>query len=79
MAPDVRGASLVALAEGVAAKKWKSRDLVEAYLDRIARLDKKIGAFLLLDADGARLLRQTVERFDYQKLIDHVQEGQGHV
>ena len=62
MPPDVRGASLVALAEGVAAKKWKSRDLVEAYLDRIARLDKKIGAFLLLDADGARRAADAIDK-----------------
>jgi hypothetical protein len=31
-----------------------------------------------LDADRGRVLRQTVERFDYQKLIDYVQGGEGH-
>jgi hypothetical protein len=31
-----------------------------------------------LDAESARVLRQTVERFDYQKLIDYVQGVQGH-
>jgi aspartyl-tRNA(Asn)/glutamyl-tRNA(Gln) amidotransferase subunit A len=62
VAPEVRGASLVALAEGVAAKKWKSRDLVEAYLDRIARLDKKIGSFLLVDGEGARRAADAIDK-----------------
>jgi len=62
MAPDVRGASLTALAAGVAAKTWKSRDLVEAYLDRIARLDKKLGCFLLIDSDGARRGADAIDR-----------------
>jgi aspartyl-tRNA(Asn)/glutamyl-tRNA(Gln) amidotransferase subunit A len=62
MAPDVRGASLTALAAGVAAKTWKSRDLVEAYLDRIARLDKKLGCFLLIDGEGARKGRDAIDK-----------------
>lgn len=62
MAPEVRGATLTELAAGVAAKKWKSRDLVEAYLDRIAKLDEKIGAFLLVDAEGARKAADAVDK-----------------
>jgi Asp-tRNA(Asn)/Glu-tRNA(Gln) amidotransferase A subunit family amidase len=62
MAPDVRGASLTTLAAGVAAKTWKSRDLVEAYLDRIARLDNKLGCFLLLDSAGARRGADAIDR-----------------
>jgi aspartyl-tRNA(Asn)/glutamyl-tRNA(Gln) amidotransferase subunit A len=62
MAPEVRGLSLVEQAEGVANKKWKSRDLVEAYLDRIARLDKTIGAFLLVDAAGARRAADAIDQ-----------------
>ena len=62
MAPEVRGLSLVEQAEGVAGKKWKSRELVEAYLDRIARLDKKIGAFLRVDADGARRAADAIDK-----------------
>ena len=62
MAPDVRGASLTALAAGVAAKTWKARDLVEAYLDRIARLDKKLGCFLLIDGEGARRAADAIDR-----------------
>jgi aspartyl-tRNA(Asn)/glutamyl-tRNA(Gln) amidotransferase subunit A len=62
MAPDVRGASLTALAAGVAAKNWKSRDLVEAYLERIARLDKKLGCFLLIDGEGARTKADAIDK-----------------
>ena len=31
-----------------------------------------------IDVESARILRQTVEQFDYQKLIDYVQAGGGH-
>ncbi len=61
MAPEVRGASLLALAEGVATRKWKARDLVEAYLDRIARLDPKLGAYLRVDAAGARAAADAID------------------
>jgi aspartyl-tRNA(Asn)/glutamyl-tRNA(Gln) amidotransferase subunit A len=62
MAPEVRGATLTSLAAGVVAKKWKSRDLVEAYLDRIARLDPKLGCFLLVDGEGARKAADAVDK-----------------
>ena len=62
MAPEVRGATLTSLAAGVAAKKWKSRDLVEAYLDRIARLDTKLGCFLLVDGEGVRKAADAVDK-----------------
>jgi aspartyl-tRNA(Asn)/glutamyl-tRNA(Gln) amidotransferase subunit A len=62
MTPEVRGASLCALAEGVATRKWKSRDLVEAYLERIARLDKQIGSFLLVDGEGARRSADAIDK-----------------
>jgi aspartyl-tRNA(Asn)/glutamyl-tRNA(Gln) amidotransferase subunit A len=52
--PEVVGASVATLADGVKARRWRARDLVEAYLDRIARLDGKLGCFLLVDAEGAR-------------------------
>ena len=51
---DVRGASIASMAEGIRGRKLKARDLVEAYLDRIARLDPALGAYLLVDAAGAR-------------------------
>jgi aspartyl-tRNA(Asn)/glutamyl-tRNA(Gln) amidotransferase subunit A len=53
-APALAGASITALAAGVRAGRWKARDLVDAYLDRIERLDGKVGSFLLVDAAGAR-------------------------
>jgi len=49
---------------------------VHADYDRLMALADQIAG---LDADLARVLRQTVERFDYQKLIDYAQGGQGHV
>jgi aspartyl-tRNA(Asn)/glutamyl-tRNA(Gln) amidotransferase subunit A len=52
--PQVLGASIADLADGVRARKWKARELVESYLDRIARLDGRLGCYLLVDADGAR-------------------------
>jgi aspartyl-tRNA(Asn)/glutamyl-tRNA(Gln) amidotransferase subunit A len=62
MSPEIRGATLTALAAGVAAKKWKSRDLVEAYLDRIGKLDKQLGCFLLVDAEGARKAADAIDK-----------------
>jgi aspartyl-tRNA(Asn)/glutamyl-tRNA(Gln) amidotransferase subunit A len=53
-APEVVGASIAALADGVRARRWTARDLVEAYLDRVRRLDETLGCFLLVDGDGAR-------------------------
>jgi aspartyl-tRNA(Asn)/glutamyl-tRNA(Gln) amidotransferase subunit A len=52
--PAVVGASIASLADGVRAGRWKARDLVEAYLDRIARLDQTLGCYLLVDQAGAR-------------------------
>ncbi len=48
---------------------------IHADYDRLMALADQIAG---LDADSARVLRQTVERFDYQKLIDYVQGVQGH-
>jgi len=60
--PEVRGASLRELAAGIVARKWKSRDLVDAYLDRIKRLDEKLGCFLLVDEAGARKAADAIDR-----------------
>ena len=51
---SVTGISLTDLGAGVRSRKWKARDLVESYLDRIGRLNQKIGCYLLVDAEGAR-------------------------
>jgi aspartyl-tRNA(Asn)/glutamyl-tRNA(Gln) amidotransferase subunit A len=53
-APALAGATIAGLAEGVRAGKWKARELVDAYLDRVERLDRQVGSFLLVDAAGAR-------------------------
>ncbi len=60
-APDVAGASIATLADGVRAGRWKARDLVEAYLDRVDRLDHALGCFLLVDASGARAKADAVD------------------
>jgi aspartyl-tRNA(Asn)/glutamyl-tRNA(Gln) amidotransferase subunit A len=60
-APEVRGASIGGLAEGVRAGRWSARDLVEAYLDRVERLGGRLGAFLRVDAAGARRKADAVD------------------
>ena len=82
-APEVRGASLRELAAGVAARTWKSRDLVDAYLDRIKRLDEKLGCFLLVDEAGARKAADAIDRKvaagDSVGPLAGVQIGRAHV
>ncbi len=58
---DARGATAVAIADGVRAGKWLARDVAEQYLDRIARLDGALGCYLLVDADGARRRADAVD------------------
>ena len=58
---DARGATAVAIADGVRAGNWLARDVVEQYLDRIARLDGALGCYLLVDADGARRRADAVD------------------
>jgi aspartyl-tRNA(Asn)/glutamyl-tRNA(Gln) amidotransferase subunit A len=59
--PDLRGATIATLAAGVRERRWRSRDLVEGYLDRIARLDGQLGSFLRVDGDGARAAADAVD------------------
>ncbi len=59
--PNVAGATIASLAEGVRSRKWKARDLVDAYLDRIGRLDKALGCYLLVDTEGARKRADAVD------------------
>jgi aspartyl-tRNA(Asn)/glutamyl-tRNA(Gln) amidotransferase subunit A len=56
-----RGATAVAIADGVRAGKWSARDVAEQYLERIARLDGALGCYLLVDADGARRRADAVD------------------
>lgn len=60
-APNIVGASVVDLAAAVRGRKVKARDLVEAYLDRIGRVNPKIGAYLRVDAPGARAQADAVD------------------
>ncbi|MCI5778775.1 MAG: Asp-tRNA(Asn)/Glu-tRNA(Gln) amidotransferase subunit GatA [Lentisphaeria bacterium] len=48
---DIRKATLHALADGLAKKEFSSRELCQAYLDRIDAEDGKIGAFLEIDRE----------------------------
>jgi len=50
---DVGDFTLTTLAEAIRAKKLSAVEAVTACLDRIARLDDKLHAFIALDADGA--------------------------
>ena len=52
---------VAAIADGVRAGKLRARDVTEAYLDRIARLDGALGCYLLVDADGARRRADAVD------------------
>jgi aspartyl-tRNA(Asn)/glutamyl-tRNA(Gln) amidotransferase subunit A len=60
-APDPLATSVQELAAGVRAGRFRARELTEAYLDRIQRLDGKLGAFLLVDATGARAQADAVD------------------
>jgi len=61
-ASAVRGASIATLADGVRAGRWKARDLTEAYLDRVARLDGALGTYLLVNGAGARRRADEIDR-----------------
>jgi aspartyl-tRNA(Asn)/glutamyl-tRNA(Gln) amidotransferase subunit A len=50
---DVSDFTLTTLAEAIRAKKLSAVEAVSACLDRIARLDDKLHAFIAVDADGA--------------------------
>ncbi len=58
---DIVGAAIAELASAVRTRQIRSRDLVEAYLDRIERLDKALGCYLLVDGEGARRKADAVD------------------
>ena len=43
------------LAQGLRARRFTAADVVEACLERIARIDPALNSFVALDADGARM------------------------
>ena len=49
---------------------------IHADYDRLMALADQLAG---LDVGSARVLRQTIERFDYQRLIEYAQGGEGHV
>ena len=59
---DVRGAGIADLAQAVRSGQLKARDLTEAYLDRVARLDPVLGTYLLVDGAGARHRADDIDR-----------------
>jgi aspartyl-tRNA(Asn)/glutamyl-tRNA(Gln) amidotransferase subunit A len=58
---EVRGSSIVEIADGVRSGERRAREVAEAYLDRIARLDPALGCYLLVDAAGARRRADAVD------------------
>jgi aspartyl-tRNA(Asn)/glutamyl-tRNA(Gln) amidotransferase subunit A len=60
-APPVLGATIAELAQGVRARRFSARALTEAYLERIGQIDPLLGAYLLVDATGARAQADAVD------------------
>jgi aspartyl-tRNA(Asn)/glutamyl-tRNA(Gln) amidotransferase subunit A len=60
-APDLVNSGVCDLAAGVAQGRWKARDLVEGYLERIGRIDKRVGSYLLVDGEGARRAADAID------------------
>src|SRR5260370_34147588 len=50
----ITSASAGELAEAVRSKKWSSKEIVEAHLDRIAKVNTKLTAVVQLTAEAAR-------------------------
>jgi len=61
-APPPTHQSIAEIARGVRSGALRARDVAEAYLDRIARLDAGLGAYLLVDAEGARRRADAVDK-----------------
>jgi aspartyl-tRNA(Asn)/glutamyl-tRNA(Gln) amidotransferase subunit A len=59
---DFSRASLTETADAIAAGKTTAREVVEACLDRIARLNNRLNCFVEVDADGARAAADGADR-----------------
>lgn len=59
---DWSKASLVDTAAAIAAGRTTSRDVTEACLDRIARLNDRLNCFVEIDSDGARAAADAADR-----------------
>jgi Asp-tRNA(Asn)/Glu-tRNA(Gln) amidotransferase A subunit family amidase len=53
--------SVAALADAIRSRTLRARDVLEHHLERIARLDGPIGAFVFRDADGARAAADAID------------------
>ena len=58
---DPRLATAVAVADGVRKGSVRAREVTDAFLDRIAAQDRRLGCYLLVDADGARRRADAVD------------------
>jgi aspartyl-tRNA(Asn)/glutamyl-tRNA(Gln) amidotransferase subunit A len=59
---DVVNARVGTVSDCVRRQEWKARDVLEATLDRIARLDGALGCYLLLDLEGARRRADAIDK-----------------
>jgi hypothetical protein len=51
---DITSSSASELAEAIRSKKWSSKEIVEAHLERIAKVNPKLNAVVQLTAEAAR-------------------------
>jgi aspartyl-tRNA(Asn)/glutamyl-tRNA(Gln) amidotransferase subunit A len=58
---DARGSTIADIARGVRDGSLRARDVTEAYLDRVGRLDPALGSYLLVDGEGARRRADAVD------------------
>jgi aspartyl-tRNA(Asn)/glutamyl-tRNA(Gln) amidotransferase subunit A len=58
---EAKGATIAAIAAGVRGGKLRARDVADAYLERIAREDGALHAYVLVDAEGARRTADAVD------------------
>ena len=59
---DVFFSPITELAAAVRSRRLSPVELTRAYLDRIAKLDATLRAFITVDADGALAAARTLER-----------------
>ena len=57
----LHGRSVAALADAIRRGALRARAVLEHHLDRIARLDAPIGAFVFRDAEGARAAADAID------------------
>ncbi|MCC6765405.1 MAG: amidase [Deltaproteobacteria bacterium] len=61
MSDVLHTASVTTLADAIRAGRLRARDVLEHHLERVARLDPPLGAFVFLDAAGARTAADIVD------------------